>query len=663
MRARGLSGTLAALLCVGPAGAEEPAGREPEIAYDEEIVVIGVRAGRLEPMPAVSSNVIFTDAHTAEHKDLADLLSESEGVHVRRFGAAGDRAELSIRGSSPSQVVVTFDGVRANSVLTGGFDLSTACLPLLERVEIIRGAGSTQEGTGAIGGVVNLVTRGAEPGRDVTRAAFSAGAFETYEGHAVHSGWLGRMDYTVGYCGLGTEGDFEFARPTDIIDGVEIGFEPDSATRINNDRVRHGGTLALSYPVAGGLLRFTDYAAYSSGGEPGIDSGNGVTAGQATEARSRDTSNLGQLRWEGPSPFGIGEDFQLALHHRYESTRFRDPAVLDREPIDVDVRLQTTGASAEDAWRYAWQSHRNLVGLHMDFAHDFLRGGDQDAQDRARAGGALTETLRLFDERVVLSVSARVDWADGFGAKLLPAAGLVLEPLPWLRLRGHAGRAYRVPNFDELFHPDEGFIRGNPDLDPEDAWNFDAGLELHLDEVGPFSAVKLRGAWFRREIEDSIVWVLINPRTVAPINTGAATAEGFELAASLQATRFVHLSASHTRVDSRRDRNGARLPGEPREQTFGRLQLGPEETWKLVGEVQHVGEIVAMGSRRITPRTVWNARAALDLAAIRRLPFEAWFSELWISGAVENIGDRAVRDAISFPQPGRRATVGIEARW
>jgi hypothetical protein len=164
--------------------------------------------------------------------------------------------------------------------------------------------------------------------------------------------------------------------------------------------------------------------------------------------------------------------------------------------------------------------------------------------------------------------------------------------------------------------PDEGFIRGNPDLEPEDAWNYDAGLELELATVGPFSDLKLGATWFRREIDESIVWLLVGPSTIRPVNTGDATADGYELTGSLRLTRFVALSAQHTYVDSRRDANRRRLPGQPEHETFVRLQLGPDPVWKLVGELSHVGEMLVSegGSRRLPERTVWNASAALNLA-------------------------------------------------
>src|SRR5262245_62177583 len=211
--------TACALACfVANAAGAQPSG--PDAAPDEEanpvdeVIVLGVRPGELED-PTAFGDVLEIDDYTAENKNLPDLLSEQAGVFVRRFGGAGDRSELSIRGSSAQQVVVAIDGVRANSALTGGLDLSRICLPLVERVEIARGAGATREGSGAIGGVVNLVTR-ESVGEPVTRVSGSGGAWDTWQGSLFHARRVGEVDLLAGYCGLTTEGDFEFERPTFI---------------------------------------------------------------------------------------------------------------------------------------------------------------------------------------------------------------------------------------------------------------------------------------------------------------------------------------------------------------------------------------------------------------------------------------------------------------
>ena len=540
---------LIAALALGLAAAAE----EPEAAT-EEIVVRGVRTGVLDPIPTASTDVLFADDYTAEQKNLADLLSETEGVFVRRFGGAGDRAEVTIRGSTPSQVVVAIDGVRANSTLTGGLDLTRACLPLLERVEVTRGAGSAQLGSGAIGGTVNLVTRAAEAEPD-TRAVFRGGAFDTFEGSALHAERAGPIDASLGYCGLTTEGDFEFVQPTERGDGVTASFEPEHATRINNDRVQHGGTLGLGRAVGPGTLRLSDYAVYSEGGEPGFDGANGPTAGQRTAARSRDLANLAQLRWQGGAPDPLGDEIDLSAYHRYEHARFSDsiPRAAFGDPIETRARLETLGARAVDTWRFTPLDQALAARVQVDGAEDWLHARDFRAQDRASGGATFEPTLRLLGERLLLSGGARFDWADGFGSEVLPSAGLAIAPLPWLRARAQAGRAYRVPTFDELFHPDEGFIQGNPDLAPEDAWNYDAGLEFELAEIGPFSDLKLGATWFRREIDESIVWLLVGPSTIRPVNTGSATADGYELSGELRLTRFVAVAAQHTYVDSRRN--------------------------------------------------------------------------------------------------------------
>jgi outer membrane receptor protein involved in Fe transport len=339
-----------------------------------------------------------------------------------------------------------------------------------------------------------------------------------------------------------------------------------------------------------------------------------------------------------------------------------------REPIDSDTKLSTLGLRAGDGWKgplFGARDHRHELVLQADFAHDVLRGNRQNGRERPRAGGSLSETLRLFREKLVLSAGARLDWTEDFDPELLPSFGLVVAPTPWLRLRSHVERAYRAPNFEELYHPDEGFIRGNPDLSPEDAWNFDAGLELAFATLGPFSDLRLRGSWFRREIDESIVWILINPRTLAPVNTGSATIDGFELAASLELTRFLGLSANYTWTDSERDATGERLPGQAEEETNARLRIGPVDQWKLVGEVQRLDEILVNegGSFELPSRTVWNASAAVDLAALPWIGLNRWVSELWVFAELNNISDEAVRDALSFPQPGRNGSAGVEVIW
>lgn len=681
MRRRGLTGArrwesarhrvfaLALVLLASTGAADETEVRDSAGGDDlfegiEEVLVWGVRTGRLNPVPSVSTDSIDVDDYTAENKGLVDLLQESPGVTIRRFGGPGDPSEIAIRGSTANQVVVTVDGIRANSVLTGGLDLSNFCLPLIDRVEVTRGAGSIQEGSGAIGGTVNLVSRGGAT-RKTTRAALDAGSFDTVSGSLLHADRWGELDYAMGYCGLRTEGDFEFQRPVIRSDGFETRFDPEQTTRINNERVQHGANLALGWDVGPGRLSFLDLAYYASSGEPGIDSGNGVIAGQRTDAHSRNLANLAQLRWESGSPTGWGDDFSLAAYHRFERNGFRDPRVRFDDPIDITTRIVNTGLRAHDTWQHAPLGQALESRLSLDVTHEEVRSTDRAGRSRPMVAGAIHEQLGLLSDRLLLSAGARVDWTDGFDPQVLPALGLVIDPAPWIRLRGQAGRAYRAPTFDELFLPDQGFLRGTPTLSPEDAWNLDAGLEVELEALGPLSSVRLSATGFLRKIDESIVWVRISLQTIAPINTGSATSRGVELEASFDVGPWAGVSANYTWTDSERDDNGARLAGQPEHETFVRLRVGPEKTWKIVTEMRHATAILVDegGSLELPDRTIWNLSASVDVAAIEALPFDGFADQLWFYARLDNLSDEAVRDSVSFPQPGRNASAGFEVRW
>jgi outer membrane cobalamin receptor len=662
---------LALTFSLGGSAASARDGNHTPYAEDpyagvEEVRVWGIQTGHLTEVPSASTDHLRVDDFTAESKRLADLLQESAGVSVRRFGGPGDPVEVSIRGSTANQVVVTLDGIRTNSVLTGGLDLSNYCLPLVHEIEITRGAGSIQEGSGAVGGTVNLVSR-AGAARGTTRARLEAGAFDTVDASILHADHAGDLDYALGYCGLSTEGDFEFQRPVIRSDGFETRFQPDTAKRINNDREQHGANLGLGWQVGPGVLRLLDVAGYASSGEPGVDAGNGVLAGQRTEARSRNTSNLAQLRWEGPSPSGQGDDFSIAAYHRYERNAFRDPADLFGDSIDVKTRLESMGLRSRDTWRHTIAGHELTTRLAFDAVHDRLRSTDRSGRERPMLGGSVNERLALFSNRVQVETGLRVDWTDGFDPQLLPAFGVVIEPLDWLRLRGQAGRAYRAPGFDELYLPDQGFLRGNPDLSPEDAWNVDGGLELALAELGPLSDLRIGATGFHRTIDESIVWVRINLQTIAPVNTGSATSRGLELEARFDVGPWIGVAANYTWTDSERDDNGARLAGQAEHEAFARLRLGPEKIFKLVFELQYLSGMLVDegGSLELPARQVWNTSAAVDLAALELewLPVGRVARELWIYAALDNIGDEAVRDVASFPQPGRNGRAGFEVRW
>ncbi len=87
---------------------------------------------------------------------IPDALDAQPGVALVRDGAWG--TDVSIRGLSRGNIVTIVDGARIETASSLAAGLSLVDISDVDRVEVIRGAASTLYGSGATGGVVNIMT-------------------------------------------------------------------------------------------------------------------------------------------------------------------------------------------------------------------------------------------------------------------------------------------------------------------------------------------------------------------------------------------------------------------------------------------------------------------------------------------------------------------------
>ena len=278
----------------------------------------------------------------------------------------------------------------------------------------------------------------------------------------------------------------------------------------------------------------------------------------------------------------------------------------------------------------------------------------------------LQDDISLWEGRLRLLPALRHDDTEGFGTEWLPRIGLVAELLPGLRLKANLEKSYRVPNFQELYLPDLGFIRGNPNLRSEESTDGDVGFQLAFARLGPLRNVSLEGAYFRREIDESIVFLQVSPSLVQPENTGSATIEGFEIGASLDLYGWLRLSANHTYLDTEVDATGTPLPGRADNETNLRIELGPpSRVAQLVVEMQATDKIPVTdtGSTTVPSRTTWDAAVSVDLAKLDVVRERVPFKELRLTVEGFNLTDEFVRSALYLPQPGRSWAVRMAMAW
>ncbi len=139
---------------------------DPVIEADQVLVTAPSASGTLRAAPHGVTIITPEDIERSGATTVGMLLSQEANLNLQSFG--GDRnAAIDIRGmgeTAVSNVLVLVDGVRLNESDLTGADLSSVPLAQIERIEILRGGGAVRYGNGAVGGVINIITRRPVPG-------------------------------------------------------------------------------------------------------------------------------------------------------------------------------------------------------------------------------------------------------------------------------------------------------------------------------------------------------------------------------------------------------------------------------------------------------------------------------------------------------------------
>lgn len=165
-------------------------------AVNENVVVVAT--GTPQRADEVSKAVTVVDDRQIEAKrelTVAEALRGTPGLRVQQQGSYGALASIRLRGLRNYDTAILLDGLRvrdAGDINGSALPFITDILPAdLDRVEILRGSGSSIYGTNAIGGVINLVPKtGAGAAR--FEASFEGGSLALARERLQGSGGIGK---------------------------------------------------------------------------------------------------------------------------------------------------------------------------------------------------------------------------------------------------------------------------------------------------------------------------------------------------------------------------------------------------------------------------------------------------------------------------------------
>ena len=130
----------------------------------EHVLVAATRSEAAASTLGMSVTVLDREAIASrEPSSFLQLVQDGPGVSTARTGGLGAQGSMFVRGGESRYARILVDGVPVNQP-GGAFDLGSALPFEYERVEVVRGAASSLYGTDALAGVVQIVTRRADPG-------------------------------------------------------------------------------------------------------------------------------------------------------------------------------------------------------------------------------------------------------------------------------------------------------------------------------------------------------------------------------------------------------------------------------------------------------------------------------------------------------------------
>ncbi|MFW6339596.1 MAG: TonB-dependent receptor domain-containing protein [Wenzhouxiangella sp.] len=567
------------------------------VSVDETIVVTANRDDQpLEEALARTSVITRADIELSQAPDLLELLRQQAGVDVTRSGGPGGQTSLFLRGSNSNHVLVLIDGVRVAAAGTGGFAWELIDPALVERIEIVRGPRAARWGSDAIGGVIQIFTR--RPDRLELRAGYgryrdrSLGA-----GMGTEQAGLRLAARRVGGFSAQNERGFAF-------DPDDDGFEMLSAAGGGAHRLG-AGVLDWSARIADGRIEF--------------DQGVSEVTNYAAALRY-DLEPVGGWRWSATTALYRDRlDTTTAFGQTENITRRVQAGLLGERAIGRDSR---------------W-----LVGIDGWRESGVARGSWSDARDNLGAWTGLDGRRGRLD----YEASLRADRDEGFGNALTGNLAAGWRPGDAWRLFGSIGRAFRAPNFSQLFSPGFfGAFAGNPELDPETSVSLEAGADWQFSATANLSL-----SLYQTRIDDLIDFA---GEDFQAINIRRARIQGAELAYRLE-TEHWRARAQWTWQDAEDRDSGLPLLRRPDEKAAVSLDRRFAGGHWLGAELVYSGQRFDVGQAELPSHVLVNLRAGLRLSETVRL-----------EGRLENAGDREYEPAVGFNATRRALFLALSYR-
>lgn len=420
--------------------------------------------------------------------DVAELFRDVPGVVLTDADTPGMK-RISIRGESSRRVTIRIDG----QTMTDHTDHGTPLLidpAMIERVEVVRGPSSVINGSNAIGGVVNIITR---RGSDVPLESYVGGGYySATQGYRSNAGLAG------------SSGDFDYRLSLSRSEHGERrtrGYgELDNSAYDNESAALHLGYRKNNHYMAIKAERFNLSAGTWSDPEqnPGVE--------MKMDFPKRDQQRYAFF-YEATDLSPLIRKLSANAYHREVDREFSLNTVMLMPPMGR-VQIQNDSLDKQQTRGMAVQAELELLAdqttlVGLEYVDDELDSKKFPAASRQQANQQTFSAFAQQDWQFTEDWTAylggryyRVDSelerttegrpSDGSDDRVLGSLGLVYSPAPHWALRANLAQGYSYPTLTQLHMvavAGSNTHYGNPDLKPERARVMELGWRYEVPAV------------------------------------------------------------------------------------------------------------------------------------------------------------------------------------
>lgn len=451
--------------------AQQLALADPEISSLEQLLnteVTTVTAAskyqqELTSAPASVSIITADDIRKYGYRTLGDALNSLRGFYStyhRSYQYVGVRG-FSPLGDYTTRILVLVDGHRLNDAVYEQAPLGSdfpVDLDMVDRVEVIRGPGSSLYGTNAFVAVINVITRGATTlkGGEV---AGTGGSFNTWTGRATVGGKLENglsLLLSGSYRDSAGKQRLQFPEYS-TNNGTAQGMDGETSWDLLLKADWNNLTLLVLHQTRDKQVPTAPYGTIFN--DPAqMMSDRRTVAGLAfsrvlplLDLNAKITYN--RYEYDGDYPLDNSGTYTLN----------RDETVAQWLGADLygsknlGSHLVTLGT--EQRWQFDQQQHNfNTTPAYQNILSDTHASYVQ--------GYYLQDEYHLLNN-LILNAGIRYDHYSTFGGTWNPRAAVIWKPFDSSILRLSYSEAFRAPNAFELHYNDTTSTKGNADLKPE----------------------------------------------------------------------------------------------------------------------------------------------------------------------------------------------------